>query len=86
MDAEDARTIGRRLRQIRDARRKSLRVVAGLAGMSKTKLWRIEHGEHALVRQHFGDRGVPPWRRCGWRWTRSTSTTPAGWCSPSSPG
>lgn len=48
MDAEEARTIGWRARQIREARRKSLRVVAGLAGMSKTKLWRIEHGEYAL--------------------------------------
>ncbi len=48
MDVEDARTIGRRARQIRDARGKSLRVIAGLAGMSTTKLWRIEHGEYAL--------------------------------------
>lgn len=48
MDADEARTIGRRVRQIRDARRKSLRVVAGLAGMSATHLWRIEHGERAL--------------------------------------
>ncbi len=38
------RTIGRRLYQIR----KSLQVVAGLAGMSTTQLWRIEHGERAL--------------------------------------
>ena len=48
MDADEARTIGRRVRQVRDARRKSLRVVAGLAGMSTTHLWRIEHGERAL--------------------------------------
>ncbi len=48
MDIEDARTIGRRLRQIRHARGKSLRVIAGLAGMSTTHLWRIEHGERAL--------------------------------------
>jgi hypothetical protein len=33
---EDARTIGARLRMIRDVRKKSLRVVAGLAGMSKS--------------------------------------------------
>ncbi len=46
MDAYDARAIGQRVRQIRDARGKSLRVVAGLAGMSTTQLWRIEHGEH----------------------------------------
>ncbi|HEY3896429.1 MAG TPA: helix-turn-helix transcriptional regulator [Pseudonocardiaceae bacterium] len=45
---EDARTIGRRLRQIRRARGKSLRVVAGLAGMSKSHLNRIERGERAL--------------------------------------
>jgi len=48
MDADEARTIGRRVRQIRDARGKSLRVVAGLAGMSASHLWRIEHGERAL--------------------------------------
>jgi len=47
MDAEEAQTIGRRLRQVRDDRRKSLRVIAGLAGMSTTTLWRIEHGEHS---------------------------------------
>ncbi|MBV9161607.1 MAG: helix-turn-helix transcriptional regulator [Pseudonocardiales bacterium] len=48
MDVGDARTIGRRLYQIRSSRGKSLRVVAGLAGMSTTQLWRIEHGERAL--------------------------------------
>ncbi len=48
MDLGDARTIGRRLYQIRKSRGKSLRVVAGLAGMSTTQLWRIEHGERAL--------------------------------------
>ncbi|MGH3776528.1 MAG: helix-turn-helix domain-containing protein [Pseudonocardiaceae bacterium] len=45
---DDARTIGARVRQIRRARGKSLRVIAGLAGMSTTHLWRIEHGERAL--------------------------------------
>jgi transcriptional regulator with XRE-family HTH domain len=45
---DDARTIGRRLRRIRKARDKSLRVIAGLAGMSKSKLDRIERGEVAL--------------------------------------
>jgi transcriptional regulator with XRE-family HTH domain len=50
MDADEARTIGRRVRQIRKARRKSLRVVAGLAGMSKSQLDRIERGEVALDR------------------------------------
>ena len=48
MDAEEARTVGRRARQIRYARKKSLRVVAGLAGMSKTKLHLIETGQRAL--------------------------------------
>jgi DNA-binding XRE family transcriptional regulator len=45
---DDARTIGRRLRQLRNYRRKSLRVIAGLAGISKSKLPQIERGEIAL--------------------------------------
>jgi transcriptional regulator with XRE-family HTH domain len=45
---DDARTIGARVRQIRGARGKSLRVVAGLAGMSKSHLSQIERGERAL--------------------------------------
>lgn len=49
MDAGDeARTIGRRLRQIRKARDKSLEVVAGLSGMSTATLSRIENGLRAL--------------------------------------
>jgi transcriptional regulator with XRE-family HTH domain len=44
----DARTIGARVRQVRNARRRSLRVVAGLAGMSKSRLSQIERGERAL--------------------------------------
>jgi transcriptional regulator with XRE-family HTH domain len=48
VDIEDARTIGARLRRIRRARGKSLRVVAGLAGISKSHLDRIERGERAL--------------------------------------
>lgn len=48
MDAEEARTIGRRVRQIRYARGKSLRVIAGLAGMSTTTLHRVETGQRAL--------------------------------------
>ncbi|MGH3985318.1 MAG: helix-turn-helix domain-containing protein [Pseudonocardiaceae bacterium] len=44
----DARPIGRRLRQIRQARRKSLRVVAGLAGVSSSHLHRIETGARPL--------------------------------------
>jgi len=50
MNVEEARTIGRRLRQLRKARRKSLVVIAGLAGMSKSQLDRIERGEVALDR------------------------------------
>ena len=50
MDLDDARTIGQRLRRIRKGRRKSLVVVAGLAGMSKSQLDRIERGEVALDR------------------------------------
>lgn len=48
MDADEARTIGWRVRQIRYVRRKSLRVIAGLAGMSYSTLHRIERGERAL--------------------------------------
>ncbi len=46
----DDRTIGRRLRSIRHARRKSLRVVAELAGISESHLSRLENGERALDR------------------------------------
>ena len=45
---DDARTIGRRLRLIRNSRKKGLRVIAGLAGMSKSHLSEIERGESAL--------------------------------------
>lgn len=48
MDAEDGRTIGRRVRQIRYARGKSQAAVAGLAGISTGHLSRIERGERAL--------------------------------------
>ncbi|MGH3698697.1 MAG: helix-turn-helix domain-containing protein [Pseudonocardiaceae bacterium] len=48
---DDARTIGRRLRQIRNSRGKSLRVVAGLAGISKSQLSEFERGERALDRR-----------------------------------
>ncbi|MGH4012487.1 MAG: helix-turn-helix domain-containing protein, partial [Pseudonocardiaceae bacterium] len=44
MDAEEAHTIGRALWRVRDARGKSLRPVAELAGMSKDTLNRIERG------------------------------------------
>jgi transcriptional regulator with XRE-family HTH domain len=43
--------IGRKLRQIRQARGKSLAVVAGLAGISVSYLSRLEHGERALDRR-----------------------------------
>jgi transcriptional regulator with XRE-family HTH domain len=48
VDIEDAWTIGARLRQIRNSRKKGLRVIADLAGMSKSKLSLIERGEIAL--------------------------------------
>lgn len=48
VDAEEARTVGTRLRHVRLARGKSLRVVAGLAGISKSRLSQIERGERAL--------------------------------------
>jgi transcriptional regulator with XRE-family HTH domain len=48
VDIEDARTIGGRLRQLRKSRKKSLRVIAGLAAMSKSRLSEIERGESAL--------------------------------------
>ncbi len=44
MDTDEARTIGQRLWRVRDDRRKSLRMVAELAGMSKDTLNRIERG------------------------------------------
>lgn len=45
---DDARTVGARVRQIRNSQKKGLRVVSGLAGMSKSKLSLIERGEIAL--------------------------------------
>ncbi|MGH3870743.1 MAG: helix-turn-helix domain-containing protein [Pseudonocardiaceae bacterium] len=45
---DDAHTIGTRLRQIRNSRGKSLDVIAGLAGISRASLSRIERGERAL--------------------------------------
>ena len=48
---DDSRTIGRRLREVRRARRKSLRVVAGLAGISAAHLSRLETGQRALDRR-----------------------------------
>jgi transcriptional regulator with XRE-family HTH domain len=48
VEVGDAQTIGARLRLIRNSRRESLRVVAGLAGMSKSRLSEIERGECVL--------------------------------------
>jgi transcriptional regulator with XRE-family HTH domain len=47
VDVEEARTIGWALWRVRDDRGKSLRVIAGLAGMSKDTLQRIETGERS---------------------------------------
>jgi len=49
MDADDTRMIGQRIRRIRTARDKSLQVIAGLAGMSKSTLHRIEHGQRDVT-------------------------------------
>ncbi|MGH3938929.1 MAG: helix-turn-helix domain-containing protein [Pseudonocardiaceae bacterium] len=47
MDAEEARTIGYAVWRVRADRRKSLQVIADLAGMSKSHLSRIERGERS---------------------------------------
>ena len=43
------RTIGLRIHRIRKRQDKSLRVIAGLAGMGKSTLHRIEHGHRELT-------------------------------------
>jgi transcriptional regulator with XRE-family HTH domain len=48
MDGEQARTVGWRLHRIRTDRGKSLRVIAGLARMTKSTLHEIEHGQRAV--------------------------------------
>jgi transcriptional regulator with XRE-family HTH domain len=50
VNADDARTIGARLRQIRKSRGKSLAVIAGLAGISAPTLSRIETGRQRWIR------------------------------------
>ncbi|MGZ3141707.1 helix-turn-helix domain-containing protein [Lentzea chajnantorensis] len=50
-DEPSTSDIGRRLRQVRHARRKSLAVVAGLAGISPSYLSRLESGARALDRR-----------------------------------
>ncbi|MGH3796864.1 MAG: helix-turn-helix domain-containing protein [Pseudonocardiaceae bacterium] len=49
MVADEMRTIGRRIRRIRQAKNKSLRVIAGLAGMSTSTLHRIERGQREMT-------------------------------------
>jgi transcriptional regulator with XRE-family HTH domain len=48
VDAEDTRTVGRRLREIRYWRGMSLRAVAELAGLSESHLSRIERGQRSV--------------------------------------
>ncbi|HET9256054.1 MAG TPA: helix-turn-helix transcriptional regulator [Pseudonocardiaceae bacterium] len=48
MGAEEPRTIGQRLREVRNWRDKSLRVIAGLAGISESYLSRLERGERQV--------------------------------------
>jgi transcriptional regulator with XRE-family HTH domain len=48
MDAAQPRTIGQRLREVRHWRRKPLRVVAELAGISESYLSRLERGERQV--------------------------------------
>jgi transcriptional regulator with XRE-family HTH domain len=47
----EASEMGRRLRQARLAREKSLKVIAGLAGISESHLSNLEHGRRALDRR-----------------------------------
>ena len=51
VDAEDARTIGRRVRQVRNARQKSQRVVAERTGISEGYLSRVEGCKRPLDRR-----------------------------------
>ena len=45
LSCTDPDGLGLRIRRIRIARDKSLRVVSGLAGMSRSTLHRVEHGQ-----------------------------------------
>jgi Helix-turn-helix domain len=49
MDTDTTRTIGQRIRRIRQTQDKPLRVIAGLAGMGKSTLHRIERGQRELT-------------------------------------
>jgi transcriptional regulator with XRE-family HTH domain len=51
VDAGDPRTIGARARMIRRRRGLSLDVVAGLAGISKSYLGMLEHGQRGFNRR-----------------------------------
>lgn len=51
VDDDSTRTIGRRLREVRFWRRKSLRTVAELAGLSESHLSRLERGERPVDRR-----------------------------------
>lgn len=51
MEADDNRTIGRRLREVRIWRRKSLKVVAELAGISEGYLSKLERGQSPIERR-----------------------------------
>lgn len=55
MDANETRTIGRRIREIRDWRQMSLKAVADLAGISEGYLSRIERGERGVHRRSLLD-------------------------------
>lgn len=51
MTDDPANAVGHRLRQIRHARKKSLRAISGLAGISTSYLSRLESGNRALDRR-----------------------------------
>lgn len=51
MDDGEARTVGRKLREIREARGKTLVVIAGLAGITESYLSLLENGKRALNRR-----------------------------------
>ncbi|HEV7450594.1 MAG TPA: helix-turn-helix domain-containing protein [Pseudonocardiaceae bacterium] len=51
MDAEDASAIGARARKIRRRRGLRLDVVVGLAGISKSYLGMLEHGQRGFHRR-----------------------------------
>lgn len=74
----DAGDIGHRLRQIRHARRKSLRVVAGLAGISPSYLSRLESGERALDRRSLISALAKALEVAPSEITGSANTTPGG--------